>query len=162
MLGLQVFLACLLGACCYALWRGGAPERIVAGLFLTAWVASIVGDFPFAARFFTVAPAVLVIDGLLFAALLAVALRADRYWPMAVVSLQVIILLAHLMRVLDPELIRRVYSILINLPVYPQLLLLAAGAARHRQRLKRHGSDPSWSNFSGPARRQMRSQWQIG
>ncbi len=162
MFGLEVFLTFLLGACGYALWRGGAPERIVAGLFMMAWAGSILVDLPFTQRFISVAPGIVIMDGLLLAALMAVALRADRFWPMAVTSLQAIIMLAHLLKALDPDGPRRAYSIMINLPVYPQLLLLAAGTIRHRRRVKRHGSDGSWSIFSAPARRQMRSRWQSG
>lgn len=143
-----VFFTVFFVSCGYALWRGGAPERAVAVSFLVAGLATPLLDLPQVQRFYSVALGVLAIDLLLLAALLAIALRADRFWPLLVVSLQAIIIIAHLVKLADPELIRRAYAMMIALWTYPQLILLVIGTVRHRRRLRRNGTDSSWKSSS--------------
>ena len=144
-----VFFTVFFAACGYALWRGGAPERAVAAAFLVAGLATPLLDLPEVQRFYSVSVGVFAIDLLLLAALLAIALRADRFWPLLVVSLQAIIIIAHLVKFANPDLIRRAYSMMIAVWSYPQLLLLVVGTVRHRRRLARNGTDGSWKTSSG-------------
>jgi hypothetical protein len=143
-----VFFTVFFVSCFYALWRGGAPERAVAAAFLVAGLATPLLDLPQVQRFYSVSVGVLAIDLVLLAVLLAIALRANRFWPMLVVSLQAIIIIAHLVKLADPELIRRAYSMMIALWTYPQLILLVIGTVRHRRRLRRNGTDSSWKSSS--------------
>jgi len=136
------FLVCSV----YALWRGGAPERAVAIAFLIAFVATAAVNLPMARRFYTVSTGVFLVDLILFAILVVIAVKADRYWPLLVASLQAVTVAAHLAKFADPELIRRAYSIMIAMWSYPQLLLLVIGAVRHQERLRRTGTDPSWND----------------
>ncbi|MEA3031701.1 MAG: hypothetical protein QOG13_3026 [Sphingomonadales bacterium] len=152
-----VFFAIFFAACGYALWRGGAPERAVAACFLVAGLATPLLDLPQVQRFYSVAIGVFAIDLLLLAALLAIALRADRFWPMLVASLQAIIIIAHLVKFANPELIRRAYAMMIALWTYPQLLLLVAGTVRHRRRLRRNGTDSSWKGSSAHSTKKRQS-----
>jgi hypothetical protein len=140
-----VFYIFFLACSAYALWHGGGPERAVAIAFLIAFAATTAVNLPMARRFYTVSTGVFLVDLILFAALVAIALKADRYWPLLVASLQAVTVAAHLAKLADPDLIRRAYSMMIAMWSYPQLLLLVLGAARHRERSKRNGIDPSWN-----------------
>lgn len=146
-----VFFVVFFAACGYALWRGGAPEREVAAAFLVAGLATPLLDLPQVQRFYSVSVSVFVIDLLLLVALLAIALRADRFWPMLVASLQAIIIVAHLVKFANPELIRRAYSMMIAVWSYPQLILLVVGTVRHRKRLRQNGTDSSCESSSVPS-----------
>ena len=142
-----VFLVLFTGTCLYALWRGGAPERIAAGIMILATVATmVVGSHPrvFGGR----ETAILVVDCLMFLAFVALAARADRYWPIWFAAfLGVGIELQFVMWGL-PAQQRSLYKVLHFWNAYPTVLLLLLGTIRHRQRLARFGADASWSNFS--------------
>ncbi|QXQ07439.1 hypothetical protein KX816_05275 [Sphingosinicellaceae bacterium] len=90
----------------------------------------------------------LIVDAVVLIAFLAISVKADRRWPMAVTSIHALTVGAHAVKVVSPELIRTVYWMMTNLWVYPQLALLAAGTLRHRARLAGSGADRSWSRFS--------------
>ncbi|UIJ44862.1 hypothetical protein LZK98_17695 [Sphingomonas cannabina] len=147
MFGLPIFLCVLVPVCGYAFWRGGAPERVVAGLFIAAWAVTMIGHLPFGRRYYQVDPLVFSVDACLSICLLCVALRADRHWPLFASAFNFVILLAHMIKFLDPDLIRRAYAIMIYLWPYLQLAVLAIGTWRHRRRLIRKGTDRSWSTF---------------
>ena len=143
-----VFYAFFAICCIYALWRGGGPERFVTLAFMLAALGTALFNLPASQRFYSVAIGVFAVDVVLFLALLVIALKADRFWPLLVVSLQAVTILAHLIKFADPDLIRRAYSIMAAVWSYPQLILLVVGTARHQARLRRDGSDPSWRGSS--------------
>lgn len=139
-----VFFTLFFASCAYALWRGGAPERAIACAFLVAGLTTPLLDLPELSRFSSVAYGVLAIDLLLFGALCLIAVRADRFWPIVVAGLQLVSLLAHLVRLANPELIRPAYSIMLVIWSYPQLLLLVMGTMRHRTRTATGRPDTAW------------------
>lgn len=140
-----IFNILLIGTCCYAFIRGGAPERIVAALYLTAAGVSVAWHARIADLFGSPAYGLFAIDTLLLLALAVVALRANRGWPMTVAAMQLIMISVHLIRMINPEVIRWVYAVMLALWSWPMVLILAYGTHRHRRRLKSNGVDPSWS-----------------
>lgn len=138
----------LLVACwAYALRRGGPPERIGAtilavGSFLTAAAVS-----RSTTSYRSVETGILIVDLLCLVAFLALALRADRFWPLWVAALQIIGTAVHAVKFVDPDIIRRAYAFILAIWAYPMILLLVAGTRRHQQRLSRFGIDKSWSSF---------------
>jgi uncharacterized membrane protein YfcA len=143
-----LFNALLLLACGYALWRGGGPEKAVAALFLLAAITTRLIGMALAERFARVELQLLAIDLLLLVGLIAVALRADRFWTMTVAAMQVIAVGVHAAKLLSPEFTRWVYAVMLAVWSYPMLVLLVLATWRHRQRLIRNGVDPSWSGSS--------------
>jgi hypothetical protein len=141
----EVYFAILLAVSGYALWRGGEPERLVAAILVLGSIASYAVNLPAQSRYYSVAAGVFAIDLISLAAFVTIALRANRYWPMAVASMHAISVIAHIAKYLDPTLIRTAYSFMIALWIYPMLAVLLIGTIRHRQRLIRNGTDPSWS-----------------
>lgn len=149
---MMLFTALLLSSCAYALLRGGAPERVVAGSLLTAYVATLLAYSELPTRFEKVEIAVLLVDTILLLGLIAVALRADRVWPLFVAGLHLTTIGAHLIKFFDGNMIRVTYAVMIAAWSYPMLVLLAVGTWRHRRRLKIHGDDHPWTLPPLPAR----------
>jgi hypothetical protein len=122
-----LFLACF----AYAMWNGGAPERIGAAIFCAGVLLTLL-EFPgVAAGFRTVETGIFVVDIVTLVAFLILALRAERFWPLWMAAFQALGTAGHLVKIWS----------------YPMLLVLALGTWRHRQRLARLGVDKSWSTF---------------
>ncbi|HEY0011394.1 MAG TPA: hypothetical protein VGB79_00915, partial [Allosphingosinicella sp.] len=129
----------LLCACCgYALWKGGAPERISAAIFFIAVVLTFYAGADGAIRWTSVDIGIFIVD---VAALLAwgfVAIHAQRFWPLWFTAMHGIAVAGHAVKMADPELMRWGYAFAIAFWSYPMLFLLAAGTWCHRRRLARH------------------------
>lgn len=129
----------------YAVVRGGAPERIAGVAMLVATLATRLVQSQAAVRFAGVEWGVFCVDVALLAILLAVALEADRYWPLWMAALQGLGTTAHLSKLLEVELLRPAYAVLAAIWSYPMLVLLFCGALRHHLRQRRFGNDRAWS-----------------
>ena len=133
---------CALLACAFALWRGGGRSGLAAVLILVDWFVTPL--IPGAAELRAHA------DGRLPARrdpdprLLAIALRADRFWPMWVVAFQALELLMHVAMLVDRHVHARAYFIGIEITSYMILLALMIGtwlgAPRRGRRGPRGGS----------------------
>lgn len=143
----RVFLFALLqiGVSFYALARGGAPERVVGLSLLIAFGVTMLLQQPMVERFVAVQWGVLAVDLGLLAVLLAVALHADRFWPLWVAALHALGTGAHMVRGFDHGIEPVAYAILLASWSYPMVILLALGTLRHSERRKRHGHDLDWS-----------------
>ncbi|MET0308321.1 MAG: hypothetical protein ABW023_06400 [Sphingomonas sp.] len=128
----------------YAGFRGGTPERIAAAILVVATLASALALGASVHRYMRTEIVTMWVDVAMTAAFLALALRAQRYWPMWVSMVQIDIVATHLV-MFSPETQPWSYWAMQALWSYPAPLLLAIGTLRHRQRLKRYGDDPSWS-----------------
>ncbi len=131
--------------CLYALTLGGWPERATAVILLCASVATIVLPFDPSTSFRSVETLELVIDVTLMGGLMAVALLANRFWPLWLAALHLLAVGIHGVKGFDPALMPWMYAQAGGKLAYPMLVLLAAGVLRHRLRLARYGSDPDWS-----------------
>lgn len=140
-----IFLVLLVATTAYALTLGGTPERIGAALYAAACVLSlgVVSAIPY--RFRSVELGIFVVDVLLFASFVWLALRANRFWPIWVSGLLGLGVLGHLAMMLRPQVIAWAYAAILSIWSYPILLLVCAGTVAHRSRLKRNGADPSWT-----------------
>ncbi|MEH6660839.1 MAG: hypothetical protein V7679_04235 [Parasphingorhabdus sp.] len=139
-----VFLLFLGAICIYALYRGGGPERWVACIVIAMVVLDPAVHIFTPLEYATLDPGHLVIDMAGWLGLLAVALRANRFWPLCVVSLQTIALVAHATRLLDVTIHPKAYMIMQIASSYPLLVLLMIGTFYHQKRLKTIGTDRSW------------------
>lgn len=125
--------------------RGGAPERVAAGI-IVAWIASdaayhlLFGP----SGFDRLDPVHLVLDGAQLVAIVWVALRANRIWPLFAAAAQMMCVSGHLAVSLEPEGARRAYWAMTQLPQYIQLAALLAGAVAHARRERLLGPYRSW------------------
>jgi hypothetical protein len=131
-----------------AAWRwGGAPERWLTSAFVATMVVPVyfiqviypegAPDIPFLS-------AVLLVD--LVAALIftAIALKANRNYPLWIAGFQLVALGTHLAKLVGDEISSLALTILITGPSYCQLLLLIAGFVRHVRRERRYGHYRAW------------------
>lgn len=138
------FLLLLFGVCAYALWRGGQPERLVAAVFLLGAVLSGFVQGP-QWQWRGVEIGILTIDATMLVLLVWIALRADRYWPIAVAAMQVLQVVGHLLKLADPRMLPLLYWISNVVWAYPMIAVLGLGTLRHRNRVKRSGAERHWS-----------------
>ena len=143
-----VFYAALIATCGYALWRGGAPERIGAGIFIVATILTAIAASSSQPGFRSMEAGILLVDSGMFLAFLVVALRARRYWPIWMTGLQAVQVAGHAARLADPQMIPWAYAVAQGFWSYPMMAILVLGTFRHRQRMKRDGADPSWTRSS--------------
>tara|TARA_R110000824_G_scaffold132349_2_gene294810 strand:+ start:38 stop:478 length:441 start_codon:yes stop_codon:yes gene_type:complete len=140
------FLLLLLTSCIYALYRGGGPERWVASIIIGMGALDPLVHIVTPLEYATVDPGHLFIDLAAWLCLLAVALRANRFWPLCIVSLQTIAIAAHTARLLDVTIHPKAYMIMQIASSYPLLIVLMVGTFYHQKRLKSIGTDRSWRN----------------
>lgn len=149
MLPVELFYIILAVCCLYAAIRGGAPERIGSLIFVTAAILTTAALSAPAARWGAVEIGAFAVDVAMLFALFALALFAERWWPLWVTALQLVGAAGHAVKLVDPEVIREAYAFVMAFWSYPMLSLLVSGTWNHQRRLARYGVDKSWSSFSG-------------
>jgi hypothetical protein len=80
---------------------------------------------------------VAIVDLLVLGSFVFIALRTDRFWPLWVSGLQLTTVTAHLMRLIQPDLIDIAYAAAMRFWSYPILLILVAAALRSRRYIER-------------------------
>lgn len=131
-----------------AIWRwGGAPERWLISIFLATMVVPIyVIDWmaPGPAESGPLAPFVFLLD--LAAAMLfvAIALNANRNYPLWIAAFQMVAVVAHLVKAMVDSISPLAFAILVIGPSYCQLLLIFGGFGRHWLRERRFGPYREW------------------
>jgi hypothetical protein len=139
-------LASLLVAVVLSVKHGGLPERlaatVIAAWILTDWTYhQVFGPSGFA----TVDPVHVVLDGAELSALMIIALRANRMWPMWAAGAQLICVCGHLAVFMGlAGGMQRAYWAMTQLPQYIQLCALLLGVAAHARRTRRVGPYRSW------------------
>jgi hypothetical protein len=139
----MAFLILFLGSMAYALWKGGAPERIAAGVTLAGVILTGIAQMHEAHRYATVQWGVAMADLFILTGFLAVALLSTRYWPMWLAALQIIQLCSDFAKLL-PGVVELTYAMASSLIGYPVALIIAVATVRHRMRTARFGLQPSW------------------
>lgn len=124
-----IFSALLLGSCGYALWKGGRDARIVAATCLIAALASIP-----AAAYGSVETTVLIVDLLVLASFLYVALQSDRFWPLWIAGLHVTTMVGHALKLMSGDMVPIAYAVALRFWAYPELIILALAVWRHNRR----------------------------
>lgn len=149
LLRILAFETVLLAASLYAIVRGGAPERAVGVMLLLAGFATLAIPITQLNPYWTVEWNRLSIDVALFLGLTAVALRANRFWPLWVAALQLLTIGVHGVRMYDPAVLPVVYARLTSQLAYPVCIVTFIGALRYRRRRLRPAAAPErdWSPF---------------
>ena len=137
MLGPFIFAPLLLIVCAYALWRGGADERIVAATCLAGTIATMLTISPLAQRYEGIEQGTMFVDLAVLGGFVAVALRSSRFWPLWVAGLQLTTSLGHLLKGANQDLLPQAYGAALQFWSYPILIILAVGTYRAHRRLER-------------------------
>ena len=131
---LQILFIVALAICCgAAFWLGRDSERITAAMLIAAATLSPLVQ---TSNFLHPEGGILLIDLLLLAYLLVLALRSDRFWPLWAAGFQVVGTLIHVARLVDASVWPSAYATAEVFWSYPVLLALGLGTwleARSRQ-----------------------------
>jgi len=144
MLRILIFDLLYVSCCLFALIRGGAPERFGALILIADFELSLLVVEPMNGRFSGIEWSVFYVDLFAFLALYLLSILSARYWPMWAAAVQGAVALSHLTG-LRSDIVPWAYGSMVAIWSYILLIMLAAAARRHRQRLKRYGLDPAWS-----------------
>lgn len=128
------FWALLILTCGYALWRGRKYEQLSALIFIAASVVSVLARSAAQEPYLGVQFSDMIIDTVVLAAMLVIALRSDRFWPLWVAGLQLTISMSHLLKAIEPSLVPIAYAAAERFWSYPTLIILFVGAWRQHQR----------------------------
>jgi hypothetical protein len=135
----------VLASAAFAYWRGGAPERLAAGFICALFVTDIAYHMVFGpSGFDKVDPVHLVLDGSELIAIMWLALRANRMWPLWAAAAALICYSGHFALLIQPHGMRRAYWAMTQLPPFIQVFALLMGAAAHARRTRKVGNYRSW------------------
>jgi len=108
--------------CGAAFWRGDREQQITAGGLLLGWVATLVLRDP---RWLGAQWGAFVVDALFMVMITIIALRSTRFWPMAASSFQLLAIITHAARMVDPRIGGWAYATASI--VWTQLLVMSLG-----------------------------------
>jgi hypothetical protein len=143
---LVVFFNLILGASCvFAIARGGGPERLAALLFGAAGIATFLIPAEYWTGFRSIDVPLLAIDIALLGSLVVLSARADRFWPIWVAAVQLVIVLVHVAMAYNPAIVPLIYFAVSSRLAYVMIAMLVIATVRHQRRVARFGIDASWS-----------------
>lgn len=129
----------------FAIRRGGQPEKYVAYVFVLAFVWGLLtllllGPSNYQqfdiARFGIELSVLIVVTG--------VAIRANRWWPICISALQLIIVVTQLLKLTAIRGSFGIYWAMTTVPTYLQYLVLLVGICTHVFRMRKHGKYRDW------------------
>jgi hypothetical protein len=137
-----LFIGSLVGSCSYAAWCGGWPERAGAAIMIAATVLTIIAATTFTPTWDKPEAGIFLVDLMMLAALVNLALYSDRYWPIWVTSFHLIAVTIHLATLVDRSVAALAYANAAEFWAYPMMAGLAFGTWNHRrhQRSTRKGN----------------------
>jgi len=127
-----------------AVWRGGGPERAGAAILFGAFLADEIYHMVAGPHQFLIFdPVELAIDLFSLVAFSALAVRANRFWPMVLAALQLMAVVGHFAA--SSELgMQRAYWAMTEPPVVLGVITLFFGLVAHLLRVRRLGTYPDW------------------
>ena len=127
-----IALAFVVVACSYALWRGRRPERIGAVVFLLNWLIHPL--MVNTSAWFSPQVAAFAVDVPMLAALIWLALRGDRWWPMWAAAFTFLGMLMTVIIAADPRVRPLAYMTAQVMWNYLAVVSLVAGTALEARR----------------------------
>lgn len=145
---LLIQLSLLIPTILYAFLRGGPPERFAAAIIFSMYPIDRVyhAIWGNVTLYSTVNIGHLANDIWLMMAMTWLGLRANRRWVMWLASVQLIAVIAHLVRWKIAKVDEDVYAAFTRWTSYLQIALLFVGTLLHHRRTLRGISIPSWRN----------------
>lgn len=120
-----ILLVVMLTSSCFIAWQwGGWEERIVAVAFVLASLASNAANNSLYTHTET---GILFVDLAVFAGLVVLALRSDRFWPMYAAAFQLVAVTVHVASMTEHGNFAWAYAVALTFWTYPVLIALMAG-----------------------------------
>lgn len=143
-------LAIVLGLALWAALHGKQPEKVSAAILTGMLLADYPHHwlFPETFEYHDIIIGHFVIDLGTFIALVPLAMRANRIYPIWLLAAQIISLLMHFQRELIPGIAPTAYFVLTHGPSWVQVVALTIGMVSHRRRTARFNSYRSWRKSS--------------
>lgn len=132
--------------CLAALIWGGGPERAIAATWLILFelIGGLFWSDALGYRFGDIDVFLASIDLVAGSVWIAVALYANRNYPLWIAAMQLMSMTAHLAKGLAESISSIAYAFMVVAPGWLQLLFLAIGLGRHIQRKQRFGNYRDW------------------
>ncbi len=143
----DIFIVLLLSSVSISLLWGGAPERIAAMIISFGVVATALVASPYVERFSNIEINVMIVDILMLSMFTWLCLYADRFWPIWISAMQLIIVVSHLPKLFMPHILPQAYLTISAMWSYPIVATLIIATIRHQKRLRFSGLDRSWSSI---------------
>ena len=128
------YLLVLVAVCSYAGWQGGWPERAGAAIMFLGSVLSVVAAMSFYPGWRSPEAGIFIVDLLVLAAFVNLALYSDRFWPIWVTSFHLIAVTIHVATLADRSVAALAYASAQEFWAYPMLVGIAVGTWNHRRR----------------------------
>lgn len=128
------YAVCLLSTTMIGWVWGGRTERWGVAIIVTASLATVLVMATPLFDWRTGLGPLIAVDVLTFFALLALALRTTRFWPIWATSFHLIALCTHGAIHFLPDGLRQAYALLQGFWAYPIMLCIVIGALSHRER----------------------------
>lgn len=145
-------LAVALALLAMALLWGRGPERLAAAVLAMAPLLdrgmTALPLFHVLAREWMIAH--FAIDAVAFLALALIAVEANRLYTLVLGALQLLVLLAHVTRLIEPRIAPEAAEMLLAGPAWLQQGVMAIGLLSHRLRERRWGPTRSWRRSGEP------------
>lgn len=142
---IAIFNALLAAMCIYAVVRGGQPEKLAALGWTVGCIATFLLPFDPTTTYHSIDVPGLVIDLIVLAGFVALAVTANRFWPLWLAAVHLVTIAVHLVKAYEADLLPSIYAFAVSKAAYPMLLLIVFGIARHHARVCRNGFDRDWS-----------------
>lgn len=127
---------------------GGAAERTSAIAQGSAYLATLAATgLVMDHSYHGVMIKFLIVDSVLLLVLFVLSLVTTRFWTLWVAAIQLLGVLAHLIRAVDAQMLPEGYYAVVALSAWPMIGLTLIGAIRHHQRRARFGIDPSFMTY---------------
>jgi len=109
----------------FAFLKGDEPERFGAGVYLLAWLASLLTQQD--GQLYKVPIGVFVIDTIVLVIFAGLAWKARRTWPIWITAIQLLVVMTHIMTMIDLRTSFRSLYTISNLASYLILIALTVG-----------------------------------
>lgn len=141
---IQKLLVVLLFA--LAIWKGRGPERACASVLMTmivvhAFLRDLIG---IKSSFYSIDSVGFFLDSMGLVAFLYIAVEANRFYPLVLASAQLVAFTSHIVKLLVEPISSLAYYLLIAMPFWFQIFVLAGGIGRHLYRKSHLGDYRDW------------------
>lgn len=127
-------------ACCgYTIYRGSRSEYFGAAIMIIGSVSTLVVSRLFGTSWTSVEVGIFAVDIVAFFALIYLAFKSDRFWPIWATAFQLLAVTIHPTMMVMPRITPWAFGTGAVFWAYPMLLALALGSFEHRPLVAEHG-----------------------